>query len=127
MDIIFKSKNFSLTSSVEDYVNKKIETLGRFLKSFNQEIIMAEVEVGRTTYHHKSGDIFRAEINLSINGKMFRAESERDDLFTAIDEVRDSLEQEIKKFKTKKETIFIRGARSIKKKFGLSSLARFKK
>ena len=88
---------------------------------------MAEVEVGRTTYHHKSGDIFRAEINLSINGKMFRAESERDDLFTAIDEVRDSLEQEIKKFKTKKETIFIRGARSIKKKFGLSSLARFKK
>src|SRR3989344_2566932 len=127
MEIIFKSKNFSLTPSVENYVRKKIETLERFLKNFNQEIIKFEVEVGRTTYHHKNGDIFLAEINLSIGGKMFRAESERDDLFTAIDEVRDSLEQEIKKFKTKKETIFIRGARSIKKKFGLSSLARFKK
>jgi len=46
---------------------------------------------------------------------------------TAIDETRDDLEQEIKKFKTKKGAIFIRGARSIKKKFGLSDLARFKK
>lgn len=127
MEIIFKGKNFPLTPSIEEYAGKKIETLGRFLKNFNQEIIKAEVEVGRTSYHHRSGDVFRAEINLSVDGRMFRAESEREDLFAAIDEVRDALEQEIKKFKNKKETIFIRGARSIKKKFGLSSLARFKK
>ena len=127
MEIILKSKNFSLTPSVEDYVQKKIRTLVKFLKNFNQEIIKFEVEVGRTTYHHKSGEIFRAEINLSVGGKLFRVESEQDDLFSAIDEVRDSLEQEIKKFKNKKDTIFIRGARSIKKKFGLSALARFKR
>jgi len=127
MEIIFKSKNFELTSSIEDYVRKKIETLGKFLKNFNQEIIKFEVEVSRTTHHHKSGDIFRAEINLSLGGRLLRVESEREDLFTAIDETRDDLEQEIKKFKTKKGAIFIRGARSIKKKFGLSDLARFKK
>ncbi|PIS13315.1 MAG: ribosomal subunit interface protein [Candidatus Tagabacteria bacterium CG09_land_8_20_14_0_10_41_14] len=127
MEIIFKSKNFELTSSIEDYVRKKIETLGKFLKNFNQEIIKFEVEVGRTTHHYKSGDIFRAEINLSLGGRLLRVESEREDLFTAIDETRDDLEQEIKKFKTKKGAIFIRGARSIKKKFGLSDLARFKK
>jgi len=127
MEIIFKSKNFELTSSIEDYVRKKIETLGKFLKNFNQEIIKFEVEVGRTTHHHKSGDIFRAEINLSLGGRLLRVESEREDLFTAIDETRDDLEQELKKFKTKKGAIFIRGARSIKKKFGLSDLARFKK
>lgn len=127
MEIIFKSKNFFLTPSVEDYVQKKIKTLEKFLKNFNQETIKFEVEVGRTTYHHRSGDIFRAEINLSLGGRLLRAESEQDDLFAAIDEVRDDLEQEIKKFKAKKDTIFIRGARSIKKKFGLSGLARFKK
>lgn len=127
MEIIFKTKNFSLTPGVEEYVGKKLESLGKFLKNFNQEIIKAEVELGRTSYHHKSGDVFRAEINLSIDGRLLRAESETTDIFSAIDEIRDSLEQEIKKFKTRRETIFIRGARSIKKKFGLSNLARFKK
>jgi len=127
MKVIFKSKNFSLTPSIENYVRRKIETLARFLSNFNKELIVVEAELGRTTYHHKSGDIFRAEINLSIGGKMFRVEAERDDLFTAVDEARDNLEQEIKKFKTKRDTAFIRGARSIKKKFGLSDLARFRK
>ena len=127
MEIIFKSKNFSLTPSTQDYVEKKIESLKKFLKKFNQEIMKAEVELGRTTYHHKSGDVFRAEINLSIDGKLIRAEAERDDIFVAIDEVRDDLEQEIRKLKTKRNTIFIRGARSIAKKIRVSSMARFKK
>lgn len=125
MKIIFKSRNFSLTPSIEEYIQKKIKTLEKFLKNFNQESIKFEVEVGRTTYHHQSGDIFRAEINLDLGGKLVRAESEKSDLFAAIDETRDDLEQEIKKIKTKGDTIFIRGARSIKKKFNLSSLARF--
>lgn len=127
MEIIFKSKNFSLTPSIENYVQKKIQTLEKFLKRFNEEIIKFEVEVGRTTYHHQSGDIFRAEINLSIGGQLLRAESKQADLFAAVDETRDNLEEEIKRLKTKRATIFRRGARSIKKKFALSSLARFKK
>lgn len=127
MKIIFKSKDLEISPSTADYVEKKLATLQNFLKNFNDELIKAEVELSRTTRHHRSGDIFRAEINLSIDGKLFRAESEQEDLFAAIDEIRDDLELEIKKFKTKKETIFIRGARSIKKQFHLSPLARFRK
>lgn len=127
MEIILKGKDFEITSSVEDYLRKKIKSLEKFFKNFNEELMKAEIEVGRTTRHHQTGDIFRAEINLSVGGKLFRAESEKDDLFAAIDEVRDDLAREIRKFKTKKETIFIRGARSITKQFRLSPLARFKK
>ncbi len=126
MEIIFKTKEFVLTPSTEDYIHKKLENLEKFLSGFGEELTKIEVELGRTTSRHRTGDIFRAEINLSVGSKLFRVESEQDDLFAAIDEVRDDLEQEIKKFKTKKETIFIRGARSIKKKFGLSVLARFR-
>lgn len=126
MEIIFKTKDFVLTPSIEDYIHKKLESLEKFLSGFNEELTKIEIELGRTTSRHRTGDIFRAEINLSVGSKLFRVESEQDDLFAAIDEVRDDLEQEIKKFKTKKETIFIRGARSIKKKFGLSVLARFR-
>jgi len=127
MQIIFKKKDFEITSGVQDYVQKKIETLEKFFKSFGEEKIVIEVELGRVTTKQKSGDIFRAEINLNLGGKMFRAESEQADIFSAIDEMRDDLEQEIKKFKDKKETIFIRGARSIAKRFRVSPLARFKK
>ncbi|MEK7160509.1 MAG: ribosome-associated translation inhibitor RaiA [Patescibacteria group bacterium] len=126
MKIIFKKKDFVITPSIEIYVEKKMETLEKFFKSFGEEKRIIEVELGKVTARHKTGDIFRAEINLNLGGKMFRAESAREDLFTAIDETRDDLEQEIKKFKEKKETIFIRGARSIKKKFALSGLARFR-
>ncbi len=116
MKIIIKTKNFQSSSAIENYVQKKLETLKKFLENFNKESLMTEIELGRTTRHHQSGDIFRAEINLSVDGKLFRVESEQDDIYAAIDEVRDDLEREIKAFKTKKETIFIRGARSLKKK-----------
>jgi len=126
MKIIFKKKDFVITPSIESYVEKKIETLEKFFKSFGEEKRIIEVELGKSVGRQKSGNIFRAEINLNLGGKMFRAESEKDDLFAAIDEMRDDLEQEIKKFKEKKDTIFIRGARSIAKKFRISPLARFK-
>jgi len=127
MKKIIKTKDVQLSFAMEDYLDKKLASLEKFIGDVNPELAMAEIEIGRTTRHHQTGDIFRAEINLSIGGKLFRAESEMDDLYAAIDEVRDDLEREIKKFKTKKETIFIRGARSLKKAFGISSLARFRK
>jgi len=131
IDIVYmkktvKTKDLELTEAVESYIDKKLESLGKFLKDANQELISADIEIGRTTRHHQSGDIFRAEINLMLDGKLFRAESEKDDLYAALDEVRDDLEEEIKKFKDKKDTVFIRGARSIKKMMRLSPLARFR-
>ncbi len=127
MKIILKGKDFEITDSVEDYLRKTIKSLEKLFKNYDEELMKVEMEVGRTTRHHQTGDIFRAEINLSVGGKLFRAESERDDIFAAIDEVRDDLEREIKKFKTKNETISIRGARSFAKQFKISPLARFKK
>lgn len=127
MKFSIKTKNLELTEEIENYLNKKLGSLEKFISSFSRELTKIEVEVGRTTKHHQTGDIFRAEINLSINGKLFRVESEQETLFSAIDEVRDDLEREIKKFKEKKGTIFIRGARSIAKKIKISPLARFRK
>src|SRR4030043_959897 len=121
-----KTKDLDMTQAVDLYIDKKLESLKRFYSDANPESVSAEIEVGRTTRHHQSGVIFRAEINLTIGGKLFRAESEREDLYTAIDEVRDDLEEEIKKLHDKKDTIFIRGARSIKKMMRLSPLARFR-
>lgn len=99
----------------------------KFLAGFNPDSILAEAELSRTTRHHTSGDIFRFEVNLTVNGKLLRSESERENIYTAIDDVHEELAREIRGDKTKQDTIFRRIARSVKKKLNLSPLARFRK
>lgn len=126
MNINIKTKDLELTDAIESYLAKKLESLGKFMKSFNQEAIIADVELGKTTRDQRTGDIFRAEINLEIGGELLRAEAETESIYASIDEVRDQIEEEIKKFKEKKDTLFKRGARSIKKMLNLSPMARFR-
>lgn len=114
MRIIIKTTNLDVTPSLNKYLEDKIGGLGKFLIS--SPSAEAFVEIARTTLHHKSGKVFRAEVNLKINGVKFRAEFEDDDMRTAIDKVRDELQQEIKKFKGKKSTLYKKGARLAKEK-----------
>jgi putative sigma-54 modulation protein len=127
MNLIIKTKDFQLTPAIEEYANKRIGGLEKFISGIQKDNIRIEVELGYSNRHRQSGDIFRSEINLTAGGNFFRAESEQATIQAAIDETRDDLERQIRKFKNKQDTIFIRGARSLKKKFGLSPLARFRK
>lgn len=113
MNIKIRAKNFDLTPAIEDYVNKKIGSLDKFFGG--KEGALCEVEIGRTTKHHVSGDIFRAEVNMSVpgSGQIF-AVTEENDLYKAIDIVRDECEREILSVKNKKTTLFRRGATRIK-------------
>lgn len=114
MKIIIKSTNLDLTPSLNQYIEDKIGGLDKFLTG--SPSAEAYMEIARTTMHHKSGKVFRAEVNLKLNGVNFRAEFEDDDMRTAIDKVRDELQQEIKKFKGKKTTLYKKGARLAKEK-----------
>ncbi len=103
MQIDIKSKNMKLTEAIKNYVNEKIGGLEKFYDN----ILVARVEVGLTTNHHQKGDIFRAEANLEVPQKhILRAESEKEDLYMAINEVKDDLQRQIKKFKEKKRGNF---------------------
>lgn len=113
MNIKIRSTNFELTPAIEDYVNKKIGQLERFYS--NKDGILCDVEIGKTTEHHKSGDIFKAEVNINAAGsKQVYVVAEEADLYKAIDVVRDEAEREIVSDKNKKETLFRRGASKIK-------------
>ncbi len=126
MKIITKGTNIKLSPSINQYIEEKIGGLEKFLKKFNPELIEARVEIGKITRGQRQGDIFRAEINLSINGQLFRAEKTEESLMAAIDLVKDELAREIRKYKDKQATVFVRGARSWKKFWRLSPLARFR-
>ena len=113
MNIKIHSKNFDITPAIKDYINKKISSLEKFLEI--KEGAICEVEIGRTTQHHKSGDIFRAEVNmLEIGNKQVYAVAEEVDLYTAIDIVRDEAERTIVSRKSKRFTMIRRGGAVIK-------------
>jgi len=112
MTINIKATNIELTEAIEDYVNKKLESLDKFSKDNEMNIY---VEVGKTTKHHKNGDLFKSEINLGLNGKNFFTNSEKDDLYAAIDESIEDLVRRITYKKDKDNALFKRGAMSIKK------------
>ena len=127
MNIVIKATNLILTPGLQEYLEKKINSLSKLVKSGADEHIETRVELGRTTFHHKKGEVFFAEVNLSIGKHMLRARQETTDIHSAIDEVKDELKAELVKFKGKRETLFLRGARSIGKNLRLSPLARFAK
>ncbi|KND51114.1 MAG: hypothetical protein AB198_01695 [Parcubacteria bacterium C7867-003] len=113
MNIKIRSINFDLTEAIEEYVNKKASSLEKFLQ--NKEGALCEVEIGRTTKHHNSGDIFKAEINIMIpGGKQVYAMAEEAELYTAIDIVRDEAERVIVSQKNKRDTLFRRGSARVK-------------
>ena len=109
MQIKIRSKNFDLTPAIKDYVTSKISSLEKFLNVKNGTL--CEVEIGRTTKHHKSGDIFKAEVNILQPGnKQVYVVAEEIDLYTAIDIVRDEAERAIVSRKNKYKTLFKKGA-----------------
>lgn len=113
MRINIQGTNIELTESIKDYVNKKVVILDKFIDKL--EDVLLEIEIGKTTNHHKQGDIFKAEINISFSGKKFYATSIKEDLYGAIDDVKEQIEYQLIQSKERGETLFRRGARSIKK------------
>ena len=113
MNIKIRSTNFDITQAINDYIHKKLSLLEKFLPANEQTL--CEIEIGRTTLHHKSGDIFRAEVNITQPGrKQVYAVTEESDLYSAIDIVRDEAERVIISQKEKHNTLFRRGAVRVK-------------
>lgn len=108
-----KGTNIELTTAITDYVNKKIESIGKFAPSGEEMIVY--VEVGKTTNHHKQGNYFKAEFDVTIDGEKFFTGSEKSDLYKAIDDAKDEVVRKIKSNKKRKTTLFKRGAISVKK------------
>ena len=114
MNIKITFTNLPKSPAAEEYVSKKLNSLEKFFKG--EEEVLAEVELARTNGRHKSGeDAYKAEINITYMGRQFYVVSERDDLYAAIDQMRDEAERAVVSNRKKYLTTFRRGASKIKK------------
>ena len=93
-----KGTGIDLTDAIKDAVENELSSLDAMVERWG-DAASADVEVGKTTNHHQKGEIFRAEVNLTIPGKLLRAEDENEDLYVAIKNVADTLGRELNKEK----------------------------
>lgn len=102
MNIDLKGTNLDLTPSLKTYINEKFSGITKIIKKFEEDgEAELRIEVARTTKHHYKGDVFMAEANLNVNGKLFRASNTMEDLYKAIDVVKDEIQLQIEKYKDK--------------------------
>ena len=116
MKLSLKGTNLKLLESTRAYVDQKlVRSAKKFIKD-GDGLVLLEVEVEKTSAHHKKGEVFRAEANLTMGGVSLRAEATAEGLNEAIDMVEDELVGEIKKFKEKRRAKMLKGARQLKRK-----------
>lgn len=110
MKIITKGNHMEVTPAIQEYLDKRLLGAQKFL----DENAIIEAELGKTSNHHRSGDIFRAELNVTVGGNFVRTESEQGDLYSAIDIAQGELIDILSSRKDKKQTLWKRGGQKIK-------------
>ncbi len=112
LNLNINTTNMELTDAIRDYAQKRMDTLEKVMHSTVEVIHM---QIGKTTNHHKQGDVYKADANMLLGGNKFYAQAETEDLYSSIDALREDLFRQLTEKKDRNETLFRRGARSVKK------------
>jgi len=96
-----KATSFLLTAGIEQAIDRIIKSLEAYVDP-DDTSTLAEIEVSRTTRHHRGGEIFRAEINFHSRRGNLRVESEKEDLYVALSVVKDELVEALRSRKLKR-------------------------
>ena len=104
MKISIKTTNITLTPDIKEYLDRKLESLKKFIGA-DDSAVAVDVELGKSSTHHQTGDVFRAEINVFEGKKSHRAVAEGNDLVSALDGMKDQILHSLRNDKTKKMTL----------------------
>lgn len=123
MKVIIKTKNIQLNEGMESFIEQKIGTLDKFFGMLKDEKVEKGkpldeffIEIEKETKHHRTGPYFLAKAYIHLPGKTLVAQSESDDIRTAIVDVKDEMQQEIKKYKFKNIDAKRRESKKIKER-----------
>ncbi len=103
-----------LTDEVRAYVDVKVARIARHM---SQDPVARMVIELSTTGGARTGEEYRAEMNLTMTGGMLRAESSQETLHAAIDICADELQREVRRKITKHRDLVRRGAARVKELF----------
>ncbi len=94
MEIVVRGRNVNVTERVQEYVEKKIGKLERYLPIIDEARMELSQEETRSAQHRMI-----AQLTVRSRGKVLRAEERDQDLFSAIDLVAEKMQRQITRFK----------------------------
>lgn len=96
MEVTIRGRNVEITSRVQEYVEKKVSKLDRYLPTINEAHMELSAEKTRSAQ-----DSQIAQLTIHNKGAILRVEERDQDLFTAIDSVMDKMYRQISRYKGK--------------------------
>lgn len=108
-----KTTNFESTAALQEYVEKHLSKLDALVDD-EDSAAYAQIELEKIVADQNSGDIYRAEINLRTSGHDYYVDEKANDIYVAIDQLRDTIIREVKERVKKDRTKIRQGARAIK-------------
>lgn len=113
MKLNLKATDIIISPQVRSYLERKLLSLTK-LVDFDDGAVTVDMELGRATRHHQTGDIFFAEINIFRGKESFRAVADRADIMSAIDAMRDAIARELSSRKDKQVSLVRRSGQVAK-------------
>ena len=99
--INYKFNDLNEAQALTEVLELKFTSLEKYLH--DDEAIKCDVEFQRVA-PQKNGSVFQVEVNLTVQGTLFRAVATEESFEKAIDEVRAELDKELRTAKEKQET-----------------------
>lgn len=116
MHIIITGVHMEMTEAIRGYATEKMRSLEKYVSQDDTSAKLA-LELSKTTNHHQHGDVFQAEALLHISGKDITLRATQDDLYKAIDVLKDMLAREVTQHKSKETSLMRRSAHKVKNLF----------
>jgi putative sigma-54 modulation protein len=95
MTINISHHGIELTPAIKAYVEEKMEALQKYVESIRH----MDVEVGIANHHQQKGNIFECKAVVQVGGEVIKIERDAEDLYKAIDKVKDHLRVELAEWK----------------------------
>ena len=106
-----KSTNITITPKLQTLLDQKFLPLGKYFDERSD--MRCEIELEKIV-PQQSGKIYRAEVNMFINGKLYRVEATEEQIEQAIDTARTELKHELQHLLGKRMSLVKRGSRMLK-------------
>lgn len=111
LQIIYKYNDQDEAKALTPIVEAKLSSLHKFIDG--NIPALCEVEFEKIA-PQQNGNVYRMEANITINGKLYRAEATEASFEKALDEVRSELDKELRRSKGKRTSILRRAGRKLK-------------
>ncbi len=111
MILNINATGIDLTDAIRQTVEEKFYGLEKYFDN----IVQIDADVGKKTgNHHRKGDIYYAEVTIHVPGETLFVEKSEDDLYKAINKVKDHCKYVLDDYKEKMRQVDRKHIRSVK-------------